>query len=198
VRAVNGWRIEIEGSKRAQSTHQRQSDAWDGARQIARRKKTQAYLHARNGRSSRSPKALTTAHAPAQADHREAGSTRRDEARRDEANPISAPRYAIDPSPRVSRQRCPRLRARLGLRHRAVRSRRWDGGEIGLNMQDKPLSAWLPPAQQCLRPEHSHFRRSGQGRESSRSLTTLVPVRSTAIRARHASRRDWSVLESTR
>ena len=50
VRALNGWRIEIEGYKRAQSTHQRQSDAWEGARQIARRKKTQAYLHARNGK----------------------------------------------------------------------------------------------------------------------------------------------------
>jgi hypothetical protein len=50
VRAPSGWRVEIEGSERAQSTHQRQSDAWEGARQIARRKKTRAYLHGRNGK----------------------------------------------------------------------------------------------------------------------------------------------------
>ena len=50
LRGANGWRVEIEGSKRAQAAHQRQSEAWEGARQIARRKESRAYLHGRDGR----------------------------------------------------------------------------------------------------------------------------------------------------
>jgi uncharacterized protein DUF2188 len=49
VRGATRWRIEIDGSKRAQSTHTRRLEAWEGAKQIARRRKAEAYLHGRNG-----------------------------------------------------------------------------------------------------------------------------------------------------
>ena len=50
VRGATGWRIEIEGSKRAQSTHPRQQEAWEGAKQIARRRNSEAYLHGRDAK----------------------------------------------------------------------------------------------------------------------------------------------------
>jgi hypothetical protein len=45
-----GWRVEVEGSSRADSTHKTQSAAWKKARQIARQKKSEALLHGRNGK----------------------------------------------------------------------------------------------------------------------------------------------------
>ena len=48
-RGNTGWRVSIEGSRRA-STHPTQADAWEAAKHIARRKQTEAILHGRDGR----------------------------------------------------------------------------------------------------------------------------------------------------
>jgi hypothetical protein len=44
-----GWRVEIEGSGRAQSTHDTQAAARETARGIARRKGRELLVHGRNG-----------------------------------------------------------------------------------------------------------------------------------------------------
>jgi len=49
-RGTTGWRVSIEGSRRAESTHPTQADAWEAAKHIARRKQTEAILHGRDGR----------------------------------------------------------------------------------------------------------------------------------------------------
>ena len=45
-----GWRVEIEGSGRARSTHQTQAEGRQAAREIARRSKREVLIHGRNGR----------------------------------------------------------------------------------------------------------------------------------------------------
>lgn len=45
----NGWRVEVEGQSRASGTHDRQAEAWDQAKGIAQRNKSEALLHGRNG-----------------------------------------------------------------------------------------------------------------------------------------------------
>jgi hypothetical protein len=49
VPANGRWRVEIEGSARARSTHDTQSEAAKAAREIARKKKTELLIHSRNG-----------------------------------------------------------------------------------------------------------------------------------------------------
>jgi hypothetical protein len=48
VPAGNNWRVEVEGQSRATGTHDRQADAWQQARQIAQRNKSEALLHGRH------------------------------------------------------------------------------------------------------------------------------------------------------
>jgi hypothetical protein len=50
VQADKGWRVEVEGSGRAESTHKTQSAAWKKAKQIARQNRSEALLHGRDGR----------------------------------------------------------------------------------------------------------------------------------------------------
>jgi hypothetical protein len=50
VPADKGWRVEVEGSGRAESTHKTQAAAWKKAKQIARKSSSEALLHGRNGR----------------------------------------------------------------------------------------------------------------------------------------------------
>ena len=45
-----GWRVELEGSARAASSHSTQRDAAQAGRVIARRNKTELLIHGRNGR----------------------------------------------------------------------------------------------------------------------------------------------------
>ena len=45
-----GWRVEIEGTGGARSTHKTQAEAATTARRIARQKKTELLIHGRNGR----------------------------------------------------------------------------------------------------------------------------------------------------
>ena len=45
-----GWRVEVEGSSQARSTHKTQSEAAKAARTIARRNKSELLIHGRNGR----------------------------------------------------------------------------------------------------------------------------------------------------
>lgn len=48
--ADKGWRIEVEGSSQARSTHKTQSGAATAARVIAKRNKSELLIHGRNGR----------------------------------------------------------------------------------------------------------------------------------------------------
>jgi hypothetical protein len=45
----NGWRVEVEGQSRASRTHSTQAEAWEQARGIAQRNRSEALLHGRNG-----------------------------------------------------------------------------------------------------------------------------------------------------
>ena len=44
-----GWRVEVEGTARARSTHTNQAEARQAAREIARRSKAELLVHGRNG-----------------------------------------------------------------------------------------------------------------------------------------------------
>lgn len=50
VPSDTSWRVEIEGSRRARSTHETQVEARQAAREIARRKKVELLIHGRDGR----------------------------------------------------------------------------------------------------------------------------------------------------
>ena len=51
VRRVSGsWRVDLEGSQRAQGTFTTQSEAWIAGKAIARRKQVGAVLFGRDGR----------------------------------------------------------------------------------------------------------------------------------------------------
>jgi hypothetical protein len=43
------WLVQEEGSKRVESTHRSQADAWRQAREVARLRGAEALLHGRNG-----------------------------------------------------------------------------------------------------------------------------------------------------
>jgi hypothetical protein len=43
------WRVEVEGSSRARSTHDTQAEARIAAREIARRNRSELLVHGRNG-----------------------------------------------------------------------------------------------------------------------------------------------------
>jgi hypothetical protein len=45
-----GWRVQIEGTGGARSTHKTQAEAAKTARRIARQNKTELLIHAKNGR----------------------------------------------------------------------------------------------------------------------------------------------------
>ena len=49
VPSEKGWRVEIEGRSRASGTHTTQAAAWKQAREIARKNKSEALLHGRDG-----------------------------------------------------------------------------------------------------------------------------------------------------
>jgi hypothetical protein len=46
----NGWRVEVEGTNRARSTHTTQVEARSAGRDLARRNKVELILHGRDGR----------------------------------------------------------------------------------------------------------------------------------------------------
>jgi hypothetical protein len=48
--AEKGWRVELEGSGRARSTHGTQREAATAARTIARNNKSELLIHGRDGR----------------------------------------------------------------------------------------------------------------------------------------------------
>jgi hypothetical protein len=50
VPSDRGWRVEVEGSSRARSTHEQQTEAWKAAREVARKNKAEALLHGKNGK----------------------------------------------------------------------------------------------------------------------------------------------------
>ena len=50
VPSDRGWRVEVEGSNRARSTHAKQNEAWKAARDVARTNNSEALLHGRNGK----------------------------------------------------------------------------------------------------------------------------------------------------
>jgi Uncharacterized protein conserved in bacteria (DUF2188) len=50
VPSDKGWRVEIEGTGDARSTHKTQAEAAQTARRIARQNKTELLIHGRNGR----------------------------------------------------------------------------------------------------------------------------------------------------
>jgi hypothetical protein len=50
VPSERGWRVEVEGSGRARSTHEKQTDAWKAAREVARKNESEALLHGKNGK----------------------------------------------------------------------------------------------------------------------------------------------------
>ena len=50
VPSDKGWRVEIEGTGGARSTHQTQAEAAQTARRIARQNKAELLIHGRNGR----------------------------------------------------------------------------------------------------------------------------------------------------
>jgi len=50
VPSDKGWRVEIEGTGGARSTHKTQAEAAKSARRIARQNKTELLIHGRNGR----------------------------------------------------------------------------------------------------------------------------------------------------
>ncbi|MGC9317876.1 MAG: DUF2188 domain-containing protein [Armatimonadota bacterium] len=45
----DGWAVKREGNKRATSRHETQKDAWDAAREWARKHETSAYKHGMDG-----------------------------------------------------------------------------------------------------------------------------------------------------
>jgi hypothetical protein len=45
-----GWRVQIEGTGRARSTHQTQAEAAKAGRDIARRNKSELLVHGRDGK----------------------------------------------------------------------------------------------------------------------------------------------------
>jgi hypothetical protein len=45
-----GWRVEVEGGSRASSTHKSQKEAWQAARDIAKRNNSEALLRGRDGK----------------------------------------------------------------------------------------------------------------------------------------------------
>ena len=49
VQNEKGWRVEVEGTARARSTHATQAEARQAAREIARRSKAELLVHGRNG-----------------------------------------------------------------------------------------------------------------------------------------------------
>jgi Uncharacterized protein conserved in bacteria (DUF2188) len=49
VPSEKGWRVEVEGSSRARSTHSTQAEAARSARDLARRSKSELLIHGRNG-----------------------------------------------------------------------------------------------------------------------------------------------------
>jgi hypothetical protein len=49
VPGERGWRVELEGSSGARSTHSTQAEAWQEARRLARSNQSEALLHGRNG-----------------------------------------------------------------------------------------------------------------------------------------------------
>ena len=49
VPSDKGWRVEVEGSSRARSTHPTQAEAARAGREIARRNKSELLVHGRNG-----------------------------------------------------------------------------------------------------------------------------------------------------
>jgi Uncharacterized protein conserved in bacteria (DUF2188) len=50
VRAVSGWRVQVEGVARARSTYATQAEAAITAREVARRNKRELLIHGRDGR----------------------------------------------------------------------------------------------------------------------------------------------------
>jgi hypothetical protein len=50
VPSESGWRVGVEGTTRARSTHKTQAEAAKAARQIARKNKSELLIHGRNGR----------------------------------------------------------------------------------------------------------------------------------------------------
>ena len=50
VAGDKGWRVEVEGTARARSTHTTQAEARQAAREIARRSKSELLVLGRNGR----------------------------------------------------------------------------------------------------------------------------------------------------
>jgi len=50
VAGERGWRVEVEGQASARGTHPTQRQAWEQARQIAERNRSEALLHGRDGR----------------------------------------------------------------------------------------------------------------------------------------------------
>ena len=50
VSSDKGWRIEVEGTGRARSTHSTQAEAVHAARELARKNKSELLVHGRNGR----------------------------------------------------------------------------------------------------------------------------------------------------
>ena len=49
VPAENGWRVLRAGTHRASSRHDTQAAAIDAARELARKQKTELYIHGRDG-----------------------------------------------------------------------------------------------------------------------------------------------------
>jgi hypothetical protein len=52
VAGDKGWRVEVEGTARARSTHTTQAEARQAAREIARRSKSKLLVHGRNAVSA--------------------------------------------------------------------------------------------------------------------------------------------------
>ena len=50
VRSGNGWRVEVEATTRARSTHERQADAIKAGREVAVKNKSELLVHGRDGR----------------------------------------------------------------------------------------------------------------------------------------------------
>jgi hypothetical protein len=50
VQSEKGWRVEVEGQGRASGTHATQQAAWEHAKQIAQRNRSEALLHGRDGK----------------------------------------------------------------------------------------------------------------------------------------------------
>jgi hypothetical protein len=50
VPAENGWRVEIAADGRARSVHKTQAEAREAAREIARRTRSELFVHGRDGR----------------------------------------------------------------------------------------------------------------------------------------------------